>query len=363
MEFTLNLFKFYDLGNPLERSEIIKIINKMNIKSSNMEKYHFDSDKGEPDYINYPEPITLYMTRKTKKDEEIEIVTKIFNYGALTLKTELKPKIENIKDIKKFYEEEKIITRIENLFDKIFNLFHQSFSQDNSQKEKYTSKQNFTNLYPVYCISETGYNNVKKLIDDNEDEIAGLLLGISDHNNFSEKQINNILKFNTRFYNKDYSIIHWNGTLAIDNEADYDDLLFIIEIANIQFIKLRAYDDYIGNYLSDYLDLSKNKFKRGINFLNPVSKMIKNISRIRVELEHITEMMDNFEKFFGKWYMAKIYYLASSAFEIPRWKKIIESRLDTVDDLYTMINNEKNRKKMLFLNFLTLLLFVLWFFI
>lgn len=362
MEFVLNLFKFYDLGKPLERSEIIKLINKTNIKTDNIEKYQFDSDKGEPDYINYPEPITLNITQKTKKDEEIEIIAKIFNYGALTIKTELKPEVDDIDGLRKFYEEEEIINRIENLFNRLFNLFHQSFS-NNSKKEKYTSKKNFTNLYPVYCISETDYKNVKKLVDDNREEIAGLLLGINDKSNFSEEQINNILKFNTRFYNKDYSIIHWNGTLAIDNEADYDDLLFIIEIANIQFIKLRAYDDYIGNYLSNYLDLSKNRFKRSINFFNPVSKMIKNISRMRVELEHITEMMDNFEKFFGKWYMAKIYYLASGAFEIPRWKKIIESRLDTVDELYTMINNEKNRKKMLFLNFLTLLLFVLWFFI
>ena len=362
MEFALNLFKFYNLGNPLERSEIIKKINKMNIETKSMEKYHFDSDKGEPDYINYPEPISLHITKVTKKSEKIEIVVKIFTYGVLTVKSELKPEIDDINELKKFYENESIISRVENLFDKLYNLFQQSFS-DNRKKEKYKSKNNFSNLYPVYCISDTEYDNVKKLVDNNKKEIASLLLGLKDKSKFSEEQISNILKFNTRFYNKDYSIIHWNGTLAIDNEADYEDLLFIIEIANVQFIKLRAYDDYIGNYLADYLDLSKNRFKRGINFFNPVSQMIKNISRIRVELEHITEIMDNFEKFFGKWYMAKIYYLASSSFEIPRWKKLIESRLDTVDDLYTMINNEKNRKKMLFLNFLTLLLFLLWFII
>ena len=362
MEFTLNLFKFYDLGSPLERSEIIKKINKMNIESKNMKKYKFDSDKGEPDYINYPEPITLYINKNTKKEEQVEIVAKIFNYGVLTLKTELKPEVEDIDQLKKFYEKESIINRVEKLFDKLYNLFHQGFSTK-KKKKKYKNKKNFTNLYPVYCICDTDYNDVEKLVDANREEISELLLGINEKSTFSEEQINNVLKFNTRFYNKDYSIIHWNGTLAIDNEADYEDLLFIIEIANIQFIKLRAYDDYIGNYLSDYLDLTQNKFQRGINLFNPVSQMIKNISKIRVELEHITEMMDNFEKFFGKWYMAKIYYLASSAFEIPRWKKIIESRLDTVDDLYTMINNEKNRKKMLFLNFITLLLFLLWFFI
>ena len=41
MNFSLNLFKFYDLGGPLSRNEIIDKINKVDIKSDKMEKYQF----------------------------------------------------------------------------------------------------------------------------------------------------------------------------------------------------------------------------------------------------------------------------------------------------------------------------------
>ena len=361
MNFSLNLFKFYDLGGPLSRNEIIDKINKLDIKSDKMEKYQFDSEKGEPDYINYPEPISFNIEKKLSNDVEIEIFCKVFSYGALSLKTELKPDINEVKSIKSFYYENDLIKKIEKSFNQIYNIFFHHFTDD--FKKEYRSKNNFTNLYPVYCISDTDYNNVEKLIESNKEVITELLIGLNEEKEISKEQINNVLKYKTRFYKEDYSIIHWNGALTVDNDAEYDDLLYIIELANIQFIKLRAYDDYIDNYLSEYLNLTKKKFRKGLDIFNPISNMINNITKMRVELEQITDMMDNFEKFFGKWYMAKIYYLASSAFEIPRWKKLIESRLDTVDDLYTMINNEKNRKKMLFLNFLTLLLFVLWFFI
>ncbi|MGM0409948.1 MAG: hypothetical protein ACQEQF_04220 [Bacillota bacterium] len=361
MEISLNLFKFYDLAGPLTRSEIIENVNKMDLESANLERFQIDSKKGDPEYIQYPEPISFTLEKKLNEKERVDVIVKIYSYGAISFKVNIKPEVENINELNNFYQNSAEIKKIEEIFDKNYQLFYQQFST--KLKKKYYSKNNFTNLYPVYCISNTDYNDVKEVVENNREEVAKLLVGISTSGNYSEEQIENVLKYNTRFFKEDYSIIHWNGSLAISNEGNYKDLLYIIELANIQFVKLRSYDAYIDNYLSEYLDLSKKKLSKGIEFFNPISKTITNITKMRVEFEKITDMMDNFEKFFGKWYMAKIYYLASSSFEIPRWKKLIESRLETVDDLYTMINNERNRKKMLFLNFLMLLLFILWFFI
>ncbi len=361
MEISLNLFKFYDLVGPLTRSEIIENLNKMDLKSAKLERFQVDSKKGDPEYIHYPEPISFILEENLNEKEKIEIIVKIYSYGAISFKANLKPDVENISELNKFYQNSADIKKIEEIFDKNYQLFYQQFST--KFEKKYYSKNNFTNLYPVYCFSDTDYDDVKEVVENNREKVAKLLVGVSSEGSYSKEQIENVLKYNTRFYKEDYSVIHWNGSLAISNEGNYIDLLYIIELANIQFVKLRSYDAYIDNYLSEYLDLSKNKLNKGIEFINPVSKTITNITKMRVEFEQITDIMDNFEKFFGKWYMAKIYYLASSSFEIPRWKKLIKSRLETVDDLYTMINNERNRKKMLFLNFLMLLLFVLWFFI
>lgn len=359
MEFSINLFKFYDLGSRIERSEIVEKVDDMELNLTRLEKYQIDSDRGEPDYVSYPEPISFTIKEELRSGEEIDIVCKVYTYGTLSLKTVIRPEVADIEGLIGFNEREQMARGVEEVFDQIYNDFFRKFA--GGMKKEYRSKNYFTNLYPVYCISNTDYKDVGDLIDNNRKEIASLLIGMYSSREFSEEQIDKVLKHNTRFYQGDYSIVHWNGGLAVDNDADYEDLLYIIELANIQFVKLRAYDDYIDNYLSEYLNLTKRRFGRGIKVFNPASKMIKDITKMRVELEQITDMMDNFEKFFGKWYMAKIYYLASGAFEIPRWQKLIQSRLDTVNDLYTMINNEKNRKKMMFLNLVTLFLFLLWF--
>ena len=378
MNVTIELFKFYDLGGPLSRLEIVNTLDNIEVSYGSMSRYQVDTDKNEPDYINYPEPIALSINTKATDDissnvsnsrekngridrveRSDEIECKIYTYGALSLKTKLYIEIDDINGLSDYLNHNDPYDDIEKMFDDIFTEIFEVFQGRLDQEYR---TDNFTTLYPVYCISDTGYQDVSKLIAANRTEITALLSGIYDKRDFSETQIKNVMQVWTRFYKGDYSIVHWNATLAVDNDNDFSDILFIIELANIQFLKLRAYDDYIDNYLSEYMDKSHDKFTHKFDFLFPGNrKMLNEITKMRVEIEQITDMMNNFEKFFGRWYLAKIYYLASSAFEITRWRNLIASRLDTVDEIYTMLHEEKNRKKMLLLNFLTFLLFILWF--
>ena len=106
--------------------------------------------------------------------------------------------------------------------------------------------------------------------------------------------------------------------------------------------------------------ITQNRDKYDSQFLIGSGK-VKEIANLRVELEQIIDMMDNFEKYKGNWYLARLYYLANNAFQINRWKNLLEKRINKVNDLYNLVNSEINRKRMLFLNILMLLLFVLWF--
>ena len=361
MNVTIQLFKFYDLGGPLSRLEIVNKLDNIEMSYGSLKRYQVETDKNEPDYINYPEPITFSIIQNTTDciEREYKIECKIYTYGALSLKTNLNVDVNDIDGLCNYIDKNNPEDMVEDIFDQMYEDIFEKFK--GRFKGEYRP-DNFTNLYPVYCLSETGCQDVSDIVENNKPEITSLLSGMYNKRDFSKTQIKNVMHVWTRFYQGDYSIVHWNATLAIDNDNDFSDLLFIIELANIQFLKLRAYDDYIDNYLSEYLDKSQNKFVHNFTIIFPGGgKMLSEITKMRVEIEQITDMMDNFEKFFGRWYLAKVYYLASSAFEITRWKNLIASRLDTVDEIYTMLHEEKNRKKMLLLNFLTFLLFVLWF--
>jgi hypothetical protein len=361
MKITIQLFKFYDLGGPLSRLEILNKIDKLEISYGSMSRYQVETGKNEPDYINYPEPISLSITRETTDyiESNQEFECKIYTYGALSLRANINIETEDINSLCNYIRQYSPSDEIEDKFDKIFEEIFKVFEGRLNQKY---SADNFTNLYPVYCISETDFPDVSNLITENRREITALLTGMYNRRDFSETQLENVMKVWTRFYESDYTVVNWNGTLAVDNKNDFSDLFFIIELANIQFLKLRSYDTYIDNYFSSYMALSQNTLIHKVDFLFPKDRrMLSEITKMRVEIEQITDIMDNFEKFFGKWYLAKIYYLASRAFEITRWRKLIASRLTTVEEIYTMLHEERNRKIMLLLNFLTFLLFILWF--
>ena len=198
MNFYLNLFKFYDLGGPTDKSEIIEKVNNMEFKSCQLKKYQVDSERREPDYVNYPEPITFNLTKKiNSQNKEIEIICKIFRYGALSLHTEIDSGIESMKELSIYYEKKEIAQKIENYFDRIYNEFYEMFAED--LKKEYRSKKCFTNLYPVYCISDTDYNDVEKLVENKREEIGQLLTGMYGKKDLSEEQIDNVLKHNNRF--------------------------------------------------------------------------------------------------------------------------------------------------------------------
>jgi len=243
-----------------------------------------------------------------------------------------------------------------------FNLIYKEISTHFEGLAEKKIRTNFNHLYYVYCLSDTGYTDASEMITDKKQQLTALLTGMYEADNFNDSYMDDVLEHHTSIYSDDCTVIHWYSGLIIDEQGNFQEKLFIIELANIQFFKLRVYDDYIDNYLNNYLRKANQAFHRFLaNFLPGVRSQMKEITSIRVELEKITDIMDNFEKFYGNWYQAKIYYLASDAFAIQRWRKLIRSRMDIVNELYSLLNEEVNRSRMLFLNFLMLLLFLLWF--
>ncbi|MFW6269117.1 MAG: hypothetical protein ACOC4G_03455 [Bacillota bacterium] len=361
MDFTLQIFKFYDLSSPISVFKIVRNIKKFSTK--NLEQYDISNINKEPNFIDYPKPISFEYNEQNFywKNEKLNILGKIYGYGALSLNTEIKLKINDIKEINQYINNNKPLKIIESHLDSIYQKINKQFNEDN---KSFYPETDINHLYPVYCISSTGLKDVKKLVMNNKQEITALLSGIHENNNtFSQDQIKNILNNQIiRFYEKDYNIIHWYGSLIVDNDASYSDILFTIELANIQFLKLQAYDKFLDNYLENYLYSIKNTLTKKLPYLIlGVRKIMKEITQLRIEFDIITEIMENFEKLYGNWYLAKIYYLTGKAFEIPRWKKMVSSKIETIDELYHMLQEESNNTKMLTLSFLTFLLFILWF--
>ena len=348
----MKVYKYYNLGTTLRKQQIVKKLKDTGIK--NLETYDFDEKTENPEYISYPEPIEFSYDLDNSEEN---IIGKVYDYGAMSLTTEIKYDVDSLEEFYNIIKEEDPRPELETKFDEVFDKISYKF-----EALVETIMQQFNHLYTVFCIDNNGGLDAEFLVNHNENIIVSLLSDEFYKINFSSDQKEAVLRYNNSFLKTDYTIVHWNNSLIIDENENFAEKLFIIELVNIQFIKLQTYDSFIDDYLSEYM-LSNNNSRFGVLpfFRTGMGRKIKGIADLRVELERVIDIMDNFEKFQGHWYLARLYYLSSSAFQITRWRNLVEHRVNKVNELYNLLSSEVNRKRMLLLNVLMLLLFVLWF--
>ena len=70
------------------------------------------------------------------------------------------------------------------------------------------------------------------------------------------------------------------------------------------------------------------------------------------------DAIENSLKLYGDWYSAKVYSIAAKKLYIEKWKTIVEKKLDTVRELYTMIAQRTSESYNLLLEFTIVLLIV-----
>jgi hypothetical protein len=352
MDIYLKVYKYYNLGTNLRKNEIMQNLEESGIE--NMETYDFEENLENPEFVSYPEPVE-FSYNLSKKDKTV--TAKVYDYGAMSMVTEVKYEVDSLEDfhdeLKRYDPRPKLEKDFDNIYIKVADKF------EGLSDEILSS---FNHLYSVYCIDNKDNVNKKELIENNQKIIVSLLSDEYEDINFSQQQKDAVLRYDNSYFESDYIVVHWNNAFILDKKVNYPEKLYIIELANIQFNKLQTYDSFIDEYLSQYLSSNGHSFFRFIPFIKSgMSNKVKEIADLRVELERVIDVMDNFEKFQGQWYLARLYYLANSAFQINRWRNLVENRINKVNELYNLINSEINRKRMLFLNILMLLLFILWF--
>lgn len=65
--------------------------------------------------------------------------------------------------------------------------------------------------------------------------------------------------------------------------------------------------------------------------------MLRDIIEIRTQSILESEVVEHNIKLIGDWYSAKLYSLIARKFHLDAWSKDIKEKLDTLEDVYTMV--------------------------
>ena len=155
------------------------------------------------------------------------------------------------------------------------------------------------------------------------------------------------------YYEHDLVVIDWDAALIIDEPQNFDETLYVMELANLQLAELEAYDRILDDSLERaYRDLSTRK-------LRGRETTLRELREIRIDLARFSDELSNITKFFGDWHLARIYENISARFHLGDWHRTIDKKLQTLDDLYQLLNHDRTNRWMLILETTIVLLFVI----
>lgn len=213
--------------------------------------------------------------------------------------------------------------------------------------------------YTVFCIASPMITQdglpvtAEAWFQSHRRQVAALLTQESAIERLSKQESEESTARYLSYYDSDLVVIDWDAALLIDEPRDFDETLYIMELANLQLAELEAYDRLLDDALErSYRDLGERPLRsRG--------DILRELREIRIDMARLNDELSNTTKFFGDWHLARIYEKIASRFHLGDWHRTIDGKLKTLDDLYQLLKHDQNNRWMVILEATIVLLFII----
>ena len=172
----------------------------------------------------------------------------------------------------------------------------------------------------------------------------------------SEDEVLDALSHRISFGRDDTVLVDWNAALVVDKESD--DILTILEFANVELLEMRFLDQRLDEALGlAYERLSKRPRKWFPSRANLAS--LREIAQWQVDSAILFEGVNNVLKLLGDQYLARVYRLTAQRFHLTEWDSSILRKLETLESIYEKISDQVATRRMEVLEWIIIILFVI----
>ncbi|HEX2748073.1 MAG TPA: hypothetical protein VHM91_08750 [Verrucomicrobiales bacterium] len=210
--------------------------------------------------------------------------------------------------------------------------------------------------YTVFCLDTASPgigDSAPAWLETHRSGVGALLTREPDAAALSSQEIAESTSRWLSYYRHDVVVTDWDASFVIDRPDDFDETLYIMELANVQLEELEAYDAFIDDALERaYRDLSGSR---------PPGRgdILRELKELRIDLSRFSDELSNITKFFGEWHLARVYENTARVFHLGDWHRAIDEKLKTLDSLYEMLKQDQNHRVMVWLEVGIVLLFVI----
>ena len=345
----------FDIAYDFERKPLRELLGQP------VAQFSMDSSKRSPKHLFFYRPQMVRLTPLERIGPHgpvcVQRVVKILPVGAVSITVHVPFAVDRVEDLVEYHDLEfsngVLQDKVRQLAEEIRRELAPYLVKpviDLSQEEAYTV---FCMEPPTMGSLDGAPASAENWLLTNRREVAALLTQEPDIAHLSNQEANESTHLYLSYYESDLVVVDWDAALIIDKPHNFEESLYIMEMANLQLAELEAYDRMLDDALvRSYRDLS-NRASRNR------AEVLRELRDIRIDMARFNDELSNITKFFGDWHLARIYENISARFHLGDWHRSIDRKLKTLDDLYQILKHDQNNRWILMLELTMVLLFVI----
>jgi hypothetical protein len=171
----------------------------------------------------------------------------------------------------------------------------------------------------------------QELIAAHGQDIAQLLRG--ERQRLSAQERDFVLSQSLSYLADDLVVPAWNAAWIYDTEAAALAAVEIFELANSQLLEFRYHDELLEGELTRlYADLQHPRWRDRLA-LRQRRRAVLEVQSILIDVNELTDRLENTVKFAGDPYAARLLSNASARLGVQHWKHSVEEKLRTLEDI------------------------------
>ena len=195
-----------------------------------------------------------------------------------------------------------------------------------------------------------------RLLVDHADALASLVL--CEERRLTAAEALETLRVSFAYFDDDLAIVQWDTAFVFDRREGASATLDILEFANTQLVELRTYDKRLDAELDTIYALDPKRPTRRFG-RKQAQDAADRLRYLIVDIAELTDRSSNALKIIGDAYYARLFRGAAGRLGLKDWQKQIDSKLETVNEMYRFFTDQAQASRSEFLEIVVILLIAL----
>lgn len=225
-----------------------------------------------------------------------------------------------------------------NLFEAdTFDLEERIFEHARRILQRHGGTVEYSEEYSIFMVSH--YQGPPEAFLHHSQIIASLLK--SERQELADQEIAHTLQTQIKYGRHDLAIIDWDGAILFDPEGDFEQEIELLTLANLQLLRHRTLDRDLDQRLDRMAQVvhegEPGKATRSPLGHRELARGLVEVIRARTHSIAQLQRLEREIKLIGDWYSARFFDIAGNKFKIAEWRRTIQSKLESVEDIYAIV--------------------------